>query len=503
MPDYEVVIVGAGFSGIGAAIRLRAEGVTDFVILEGANDIGGTWRDNIYPGVAVDIPLIYSYAFDQNARATRFFPKGEEIKDYADRIVDKYELRPHIRFGRRLLRADFDEAGHHWRLSIAGEQPITTRFLVSATGVFSQPQLPQIEGVHDFTGRTMHTAAWDHSYDLKGKRAAVIGTGASALQVIPEIAREVAELHVYQRTPIWVLPKVDFEIPAMVRRLWEKVPLTQKAVRMGANAVVEAVFVLGVVHYRQIPMLARTAERIAQRHLHRQVRDPDLRERLLPKYGFGCKRPSISNRYWRTFTKPNVELVTDSIERITPTGVRTVDGREREIDTLILATGFQTSERGNIPTFPTYGVGGVELGQFWEENRLQAYEGIAVPNMPNLWMMFAPYAFSGASYFTLIDAASAHLARCVKESRKRGATYVAVRQEAHEKYFLKMLERVKSTIFTNNCVGSNSYYFDARGDTPLLRPNTTVETWWRSRTFRLGDYHFVELGASDRSGERV
>lgn len=501
MPDYEVVIVGAGFSGIGAAIRLKDAGVTDFVILEGANDIGGTWRDNTYPGVAVDIPLIYSYAFDQNARASRFFPKGQEIKEYADRCVDKYRLRPYIRFGSRVVRADFDERAEQWRISVAGRPAITTRFLVSATGIFSQPRPPAIPGVTDFAGHTMHTAAWDHDYGLTGKRAAIIGTGASALQVIPEIAREVSELHVYQRTPIWVLPKVDFEIPKLLRRLWEKLPPAQTAVRMGANAIIEAVFVVGVVHYQRIPLLARAAERIAKRHLKRQVADPELRAKLLPRYGFGCKRPSISNRYWRTFTKPHVELVTEPVERITPTGVRTVDGTEREIDTLILATGFQTSERGNIPTFPTYGVGGVELGQFWEDNRLQAYEGIAVPNMPNLWMMFGPYAFSGASYFTLIDAASSHLVRCVTEARRRGATYVAVRQDAHEKYFAKMLDRAEGTIFTNSCTGSNSYYFDKRGDTPLLRPNTTFETWWRSRRFDLDDYDYERVPA--QAGERV
>ncbi|MGH3520142.1 MAG: flavin-containing monooxygenase [Haloechinothrix sp.] len=503
MSDYEVVIVGAGFSGIGAAIRLRDAGITDFVILEGADDVGGTWRDNTYPGVAVDIPLIYSYGFDQNARATRFFPPGGEIKEYADRCVAKHRLEPYIRFGARVSRADFDEADHVWRISIESQDTITARFLVSATGIFTQPRPPGIRGVEDFTGHTIHTAAWDHDYDLTGKRAAIIGTGASALQVIPEIARELAHLDVYQRTPIWVLPKVDFTIPKALRWLFERIPLIQTAVRLGANAVVESIFVVAVVHYQQVPLLARTAENIATKHLRRQVRDPGLRDKLLPRYGFGCKRPSISNRYWRTFERPNVELVTEPIERITPTGIRTRDGVERRIDTLILATGFRTSERGNIPTFPTYGLGGVELGEFWEANRLQAYEGITTPNMPNLWLMFGPYAFSGASYFTLIDAASSHLVRCIKEARRRDATFVAVRQEAHERYFAKMLDRARRTIFTNHCAGSRSYYFDKRGDTPLLRPSTTIETWWRSRKFDLNDYRFETAGVAASAEQQV
>lgn len=501
MPDYEVVIVGAGFSGIGAAIKLGEAGITDFIILEGAEDIGGTWRDNTYPGVAVDIPLIYSYSFEQNARASRFFPRGEEIKDYADRCVEKYRLRPSIRFGCRVDRADFDETEHVWRISVAGQAPLTARFLISATGIFTQPRPPDIPGIDRFTGPIIHTADWDHDYELTGKRAAIIGTGASALQVIPEIARELAQLYVCQRTPIWVLPKIDFTIPPVVRSLFERLPATQKLVRMGANAIVEAIFVLGVVHYQQVPILARTAERIAERHLRRQVSDPRLREKLLPRYGFGCKRPSISNRYWRSFERDDVELVTESIDRITPTGIRTRDGVEREIDVLVLATGFRTSERGNIPTFPTYGQGGVELGEFWDKHRLQAYEGIATPNMPNFWMMFGPYAFSGASYFTLIDAASTHLVRCIKEARRRGATFIAVRQPAHDEYFAKMLERAGRSIFTNHCDGSRSYYFDERGDTPLLRPNTTVETWWRSRTFDLDDYSYATAEPSSRHHE--
>lgn len=250
---------------------------------------------------------------------------------------------------------------------------------------------------------------------------------------------------------------------------------------------------LGVVYNKQVPRVARAAEAICKAHLKRQIPDdPELRDRLTPNYGFGCKRPSYSNTYLRTFTRPNVELVTDGIERVTPTGIRTRNGRDQDFDILILATGFKVFEYENLPPYPVIGKDGVEIGKFWVERRYQAYEGTSLPQMPNAWMVLGPYAFTGNSWFSMIEYQTTHILRCLKEARRRGATYVRVRQEPADRFFKKILKRQRNTVFFNNdCGSANSYYFDANGDAPFVRPALTAEAFWRARHFSMNDYEFV------------
>jgi cation diffusion facilitator CzcD-associated flavoprotein CzcO len=492
----EVIVVGAGLSGLCAGIKLQAAGIDDFVLLERAADVGGCWRDNTYPGIGVDVSTFsYSFSFAQNPNWSRSFARGAEVKAYADHLAEKYGLRRKIRFGCDVTKARFDQQEHMWRLQLSDGETLSGRFLICGTGVLSDPKLPDIPGVEAFAGKTVHTARWDHDHDLTGERVAVIGTGATAVQLLPRIARKVEQLHVFQRTPIWVLPKPDFPIPGVVKQLFRSVPPTQTAARAVSGAGTE-LLMTAARNNRQMPFLTKGVEALGRGFLRFQVRDPETRRKLLPHYGFGCKRPALANDYLTTFNRANVELVTDPIERITTAGIVTSDGRERELDTLILATGFQVLDKRNLPGFETYGVGGLELADFWYEHRFQAYEGVTVPRFPNFFLLFGPYALASLSFLSTTEANTRHAVRCISEARRRGATAVEVRQEPHDRYFEQVLLKMKDTVFLNNgCATANSYYFDHRGDAPVMRPTPALAATWRSGHFDLDDYAYWTAAA--------
>ena len=490
--DHEVVIVGSGFSGIGAAIKLREMGFLDFVILEKADDLGGTWRDNDYPGLVVDMPsFIYSYPFEMSPEWERVYPKRGEIKAYADHCVSKYGLRPHMHFGRNVTRCFFDEEKNAWRIHLQAGEVITSRYLVAASGLLVEPRLPEIEGIETFAGKLIHSARWDHAYDLSGKRVAVIGTGASAVQVIPSIVDRVERLDVYQRTAIWMMGRPDAVIGESLKRLFRRAPFVQRGIRFLLNVMVELTMGLGFINYTRFPWMFRKLEASLIDSIRRQVDDPETQEKLIPDYSFFCKRPSFSNDYYPVFNREHVELVTEPIERVRKGSIRTADGGEREIDAIICATGYSVFDRSCLPNFEVEGRDGRNLGDFWHSEGYQAYEGASVPGFPNFFLFMGPYSAAGASYFTMIDVESRHLVRCLSEARKRGANYIEVRQEAHERNFRKVLRRRQRTVlFGGKCESSNSYYFDERGDTPSLRPVTGFEHWLRSWTFPLSDYRF-------------
>ncbi|WP_203217388.1 flavin-containing monooxygenase [Nocardia arthritidis] len=489
--DTPILVVGAGFSGLGVGVKL-AEAGYHFRIAERTDDIGGTWRDNTYPGVAVDITSFnYSFSWAPNPRWSRVYAPGGELKAYADRLASEYGLRDRIVFGAEITELRFDEQAHRWRFRIADGRVGRARFVITAVGGLTQPKPPDIPELATFAGKTMHTARWDHDYDLTGRRVGVIGTGATAVQLVPAIADRVAHLEVFQRTPIWVVPKFDAPIPIPLRQLFERLPATQSTVRLTTGALTEMVMVVGATYERQFPLLRKTIEALCRMHLHVQVPDPALRRRLTPAYDFLCKRPTFSNQYLRAFTRPDVDLVTEPIERIVEHGIRTRDGMLHPIDTLILATGFKVFELGNTPPFPIYGTGGVELGRFWHEHRYQAYEGVTVPRFPNLFAILAPYSLTGPSYFAMIEASTAHILRLLREADRRSATYVEIRQGPHDAYFADILRRQRNTVFlAANCAAANSYYFDRHGDAPMLRPASGPEMWWRARHFPLKHYRF-------------
>ncbi|MCD0449302.1 NAD(P)/FAD-dependent oxidoreductase [Actinocorallia sp. API 0066] len=506
MTDHEIVIVGAGFSGIGVAIKLREAGHRDFVVLDAADGIGGVWHHNVYPGIAVDIPTTtYSYSFESNPSWSRLFAPGAELKRYAEHCVDKYGLRPHLRLRTKVVKAVFQEDGDVWHVHTE-DGVVVCRFLVGAVGPLDQPKPPDIPGVGTFAGRTVHTARWDASVPLDGARVAVIGTGASGLQVIPEIAPRARHLSVFQRTPIWVIPKPNSRVPRGVRALFRRVPPTQSAVRLVSTAFAEFVMTAGVVHHTRLPFLVRFMERVCLRHLERQVADPELRAKLTPRYAFGCKRPSFSSTYLPTFNRPDVSLVTDPIQRITEKGIVTgstdpATGADvetlHEIDTLVLATGFAVMKLGAVPAFPVYGLGGVELGRYWDEHRYQNYEGISTPLVPNFWLMNGPYSVAGSSWFSVIESGSRHIVRCVTEAKKRHAVRVVVKAGPHDAYMRSMRAKMRHTVFVQpSCAQANSYYFDRHGDAPFVRPVSGPRLWWASRTFNLDHYTYT-VGRAD------
>ena len=487
---YDVVIVGAGFSGIGAAIQLDKAGFSDLLIVEDGDGVGGAWHWNTYPGVGVDIPSFsYQFSFEKHGDWSRVYAPGAELKAYAEHCTDKYRLRDRIRFNTRITGARFDDDDHHWTLSTSAGDQITARNVIGATGVLTQPKLPEIEGVQSFAGPMLHTARWDHDVDLRGKRVAIIGTGASAVQVVPTIAPDAEQLVVFQRTPIWCLPKPDARL-AWPLRTALRIPGANTVARWVSEAFVEANFPIAAHFYGVLP-LADGGERIGKALLRRQVKDPRVREKLTPEYGLGCKRPSFSNQYLKTFNRANVLLETAGIEAITPTGVRTRDGVEHKVDVLILATGFKVFEKGNMPPFPIAGADGLDLEAWWDENRYQAYQGVSVPGFPNLFLMLGPYGFNGASYFNLIESQSRHIVRALQEARHRSSTRVEITAEANDAYFRRMLgRRPRQVFFRDACAEANSYYFDAHGDVPL-RPALTLETKWEAARYDLNDYTYA------------
>lgn len=504
MLDCETLIVGAGFSGLGLAMRLHNAGITDFRIVDAADGIGGVWHHNTYPGVAVDIPsTTYSYSFEPNPRWSQLFAPGSELKAYAEKCAAKYGLHGKIQLNTRVEAATYDPDSHCWRVQTTNGTLIS-RFLVSAVGPLDQPNFPSIPGLEDFDGPVVHTARWDPDLDLVGKKVGIIGTGASALQLIPEVAQIAQKLTVFQRTPIWVIPKPNTAISPRTQDLFARAPLAQRALRLYTDVLAEAVMTLGVAYHRRFPLFLRAVERVCLAHLKNQVHDPETRARLTPSYALGCKRPSFSSTYLPTFNRDNVELVTEAMESIEPTGVVTraddesrPDQTRHPLDVLILATGFKTMQLGVVPPFPLHGVGGIEVGSWWDANGYRDYEGISTPLAPNFWLMSGPWSAAGPSWFSVIESGSRHIVRCITASHERRATEMRVKQAAHDAYMRAMHRKARGTAFTQpTCVDANSYYFDRRGEAPFVRPISGLGLLWASSMSNLGDYAYSTAHAA-------
>jgi cation diffusion facilitator CzcD-associated flavoprotein CzcO len=490
MDIFDVVIVGAGFGGIGAAIQLKRLGYDKIAILDREADLGGTWHVNTYPGLAVDIPATtYSYWFEPNPYWSRIFPPGAELQRYAENVANKYNVHRHMRFNTTVECASWDEDERLWQVALADGESLTTRFLITATGFLSLPRAPQIPGIESFAGKVIHSTAWDHGYDLGERRVGIIGTGATAVQLIPELAARASELTVYQRTAIHVLPKFDFDHPAWLQWVFARVPLVHRAFRLMTDALFELVLATAL-HHQGLRRLKIAAADLAKINRFIWIRDKELRRQVTPTYGFGCKRPTWSNSFYRTLTKPHVHLETDSIQRIEPDGIVTADGRKTVIDTLVLATGFDLWD-ANFPAIEVIGRKGRNLGKWWRENRFQAYQGLSVPYFPNYLSLASPYAFAGLSFFHTIEYQMRHMDRLFGELQRKGATEFEVTEEATTRFKDRMTKLLEKSVFSlGDCATSRSYYFNHDGEAALLRPTSTRNAIREGSQFPLSDYQF-------------
>lgn len=471
VPDLVAVVIGAGFGGLAAGNRLCKKGIENFLILEKSDGVGGTWWHNTYPGIEVDIPsMAYSYAEAPNPKWSRMFAPGSELRQYAQDCADKFGLRDKLRLNTAVRGIVFDEINDLWRVHAVdadGEFEITTRFIVSCHGALSTPAVPAIPGLESFAGKTILSQEWDHHYPLAGKRAAVIGTGASGIQIIPAIVDTVKHLTVFQRTPIYVGPKTNPPIPPFLRKVLRYTPFLLRSIRFGGGLGGDLVQTVGVVHYKQFPYATKIAGAVVKASMRARIKDRELRKKLIPTYGFACKRPSASATYLETFARPDVDLVTDSITRIVPEGIETADGVLHRLDTLILATGFKVFD---LP-YTVQGIDGQDLGDFWENNRMRAYQGVAVPGFPNYFLAPGPYGVVGFNWFDTIKMCTSHATDMITDGITRHATRVEVSQDAFDQFFERATAATENLVFKSpSCANSHSYYINKDGDTPFLRP---------------------------------
>ncbi len=486
----DIAIVGAGFSGLGMAIQLKNAGRQDFVILEKAGDVGGTWRDNTYPGCACDIrSLLYSYSFAPRHDWSRLFPAQPEILSYLRGCADRYGLRPHIRFGAEVTAAAYDDVTGRWLLRTADGDAVGCRALILAMGPLHQPLVPEIPGAETFAGRQFHSARWDHASDLSGRSVAVIGAGASAVQLIPRVAERAAAVSVFQRTPPWIVPKPDRELTERAHRLFRALPSVQRGYRYLIYWQQELMG-LCLAH----PRLAAAGEALARWHIRRQIGDPALRERVTPGYRFGCKRVLVSSDYYPALTRPNVELVTEPITAIVPDGVMTAGGALHRADVIVYATGFRLT--GAFDRAGITGAGGLRLQDAWRDG-MEAYLGITVAGFPNLFLMLGPNSGLGHnSMIFMIEAQARYVLRCLDLIDVLGP--VSVRPEVQRRFNERLQRRLRRAVWSaGGCV---SWYLDSRGVNRALWPGSTVGYWLATRRLSPGDYR---MAAPERPGERV
>ena len=493
VPHVRIAIVGAGFSGLGLAIRLKEAGIEDFVLLERGGDVGGTWQANTYPGCQCDVPShLYSFSFAPNPDWSRTYSCQPEIWDYLRDLADRHGLRPHIRFGHELTGAVWRHKRRHWRVETS-RGAWTAQLLVDATGPLSHPRLPAIDGLESFAGTMFHSAAWDHDHDLSGERVAVLGTGASAIQFVPQIADRVAQLHVFQRTAPWVMPHTDRPITRFERRLYGALPLAQKAVRAGVYAGREAML-LGFLNKDERVMAL--LERVSAAHLRRQVRDPELRAKLTPTFRIGCKRILVSNDWYPALTRPDVELVTDAIRAIRGKTIVLADGSERDVDTIILGTGFRVTDP---PTAQLMRGSDRRPLSARAEAGLQAYLGTTMPGLPNFFKLIGPNTGLGhSSMVYMIESQLRYMTDALRVMDEQRIETFEVRPEAVAAYNARIQAKLPGTVWASGC---QSWYLDAAGRNTTIWPDFTFR--FRHRTRRFDPRAYVLRHAADVAAPAV
>ncbi|MCW2654541.1 MAG: 4-hydroxyacetophenone monooxygenase [Mycobacterium sp.] len=465
--EFTTVIVGAGFAGLGTAIRLKQKGLTDFVVLERGERPGGTWRDNTYPGAACDIPsALYSYSFAPNPRWSRTYSGSAEILRYIDKVIAGHPLGPRIRLHHNVTGMHFDEVTGRWRVSVDGGEDLWARTVVAAPGPLAEPGFPAIRGRESFRGHTIHSARWDHSYDFTGKKVAVIGTGASAVQIVPELVKVAASVKVFQRTPGWVLPRGDVPNPALAKQLYAQLPVTLALVRQAWYWGHESM-ALGVVWNSPA---TRLVELIAKAHLRMQVRDPWLRRQLTPQFRAGCKRLLISNDYYPALQRDNCALITWPIARISPHGIRSVEGVEHRVDCIVFATGFDVPKQTS--PIPITGLHGRDLATEWRTGA-QAYRSVAVSGYPNLYFTFGPNSGPGHnSALVYMEAQIDWIVQAIRTVLDEDLHSLDVRGDAQQRYNAALTRRLRRTTWNSGC---SSWYLTDDGVNATMYPGFATQ----------------------------
>ncbi len=481
----DVAILGAGFGGLCMAIKLREAGNDDFVILEKGGEVGGTWRDNSYPGCACDVQShMYSFSFEGKADWTKRYAPWHEIQDYILKTTEKYGIRPFVRFHQEVNAAHFDEKKAVWEIRTASGDTYIARHFVIASGPLHVPSTPNIKGLETFKGKVFHSAQWDHAYDLKGKNVVSIGTGGSAIQYVPEIAPEVKQLYVFQRTPAWVIPRDERQYLGIEKTVFAKAPLLRKLYRArlywSNESRVWPIF---------NPLVASTLQNLAKAFIRIQVKDPVIAKKLTPDYTIGCKRVLISNKYYPAFNRKNVELVTDGIQEIREHSIVTKDGRERPADCIIMGTGFVVDPRIYMKDFALTGLGGRDLRDDWKDGA-EAYYGITVAGYPNMYQLVGPNSGLGHnSIIFMIEAQVHYIMECLKLLKQKNADYIDLKADAQRKFNEDLQKEFRGTVWETGCT---SWYQQEGGRNVAIWPNSTWKFWLRTQKVDVGAYDFAK-----------
>ena len=476
--DWDVIVVGAGFAGIAAGIKLREAGLDGFVILDKADAPGGVWRDNTYPGCACDVPsALYSYSFAPKPDWQRVFAPQDDIRHYLRDTAQGFGLQPHFRFGCELLDAAWDEADGRWQLRTS-QGLWRARFIVLACGPMHEPIVPDLPGLKDFPGPLFHSSAWRHDIDLRGQRVAVIGTGASAIQFVPAIAPQVAHLTVFQRTPQWILPNMDIAVPAWAQALFRRLPFTQKLVRGAVYATFEALNG-GIRH----PALMKLVQRLARHNIHRSISDAPLRRLLTPDYIAGCKRILQSNDWYPALARSNVKLVPQGVRAVEGRCVVAADGSTHEVDVIVMGTGFEITEPPIAKRIR--GRSGTTVAQRWRGSP-EGYLGTMVLDCPNAFLMIGPNLAVSSSAVIIIEAQLAYIVDALRQAQRDGLRTIEPDPQVHAEYNSRLQAALQHTVW--NTGGCSSYYLDANGRNSTAWPWTTFEMRRRLSRFRAADH---------------
>lgn len=492
--DFPILILGAGFSGIGMGIRLKQAGIDSFTILERAGDIGGTWRDNHYPGAACDVHShLYSYGFEQNPEWSRAYGEQPEIQAYIRDLGERHDIYRHVRFNTEVAGARFDEDKGIWTVDTDGGERLQARVLISAVGALADPSYPDIPGLDSFQGKLMHTSRWDSDVDLSGKRVGVIGTGASAIQIVPAIAPEVGQLKVFQRTPPWVVPKFDRAMSEWEKLAFRHIPGALALRRTALYWMYE--FIYGPMIISASPWLKRLGAALGRYHIEKAIDDPELRDKLTPDYEFGCKRVLISNDYYPALARDNVELVDGGVARLTANGAVDADGNEHELDVVVSATGFDVPTAG--APVPLQGREGRDLGECWSDGA-EAYKGVTVSGFPNLFFLLGPNTGPGhTSVLAYTETQIDYTVQAIRMLIERDLKYVDVKQSVQDRFNRDLHARMDNTIWLLG--GCNSWYLAPSGKNTTLYPDFNFKYQLSMRRFDPRDY---ELVPKDRGPRR-